>query len=45
MKLLLGGTSGTGEYHWAGRVSGAHGTVERQDRDGDYSVYAMSVVG
>lgn len=33
MELFFGGTSGTGEDHWAGRVSRAHGTEEKRDKD------------
>lgn len=33
MELFLRGASGTGEDNGAGRVSGAHGAEEKQDRD------------
>lgn len=33
MKLFFRGASGTGEDNWAGGVSGAHGTEEKQDKE------------
>lgn len=33
MELFFRGASGTGEDHWAGRVSGTHGTEEKRDRE------------